>query len=95
MKAERLARLQALLNKQTLDFNKSLVGRTFDVLLDRGGKHAGQLVGRSPYMQAVVVEADEALMHTIQRVTITSAGPNSLMGELAEEHTSEPQRATA
>ncbi|MFC1673915.1 tRNA (N6-isopentenyl adenosine(37)-C2)-methylthiotransferase MiaB [Pseudomonadota bacterium] len=91
VKAERLARLQALLNQQSLDFNKSLVGRSFDVLLDRTGKHAGQLVGRSPYMQAVVVEADERLMHTIQRVTITSAAPNSLMGELSKE----PQRATA
>ena len=61
------------------------MGKTYPVLLDRTGKQPGQLVGRSPYTQAVVVEADESLMHTIQNVTITAAGKNSLKGELVRD----------
>mgnify|MGYP000029225997 FL=1 len=82
VKADRLAELQALLNTQTLAFNAQCVGKTMPVLLDRAGKKPGQLVGRSPYMQAVVVEAPEQLLNRIVDVTITSARPNSLMGEL-------------
>jgi len=86
VKAERLAELQALLNTQTLAFNTECVGKSMPVLLDRMGKKPGQLVGRSPYMQAVVVEppggAPEQLLNRIVDVTMTSAGPNSLMGEL-------------
>lgn len=91
IKAERLARLQALLNANTLDFNMKAVGKTYPVLFDRVGKSPGQLVGRSPYMQAVVVEAEEHLINTIQNILITHAGPNSLNGELIGEE----QRATA
>ena len=50
VKAERLARLQALLDTQSLDFNLRAVGQVLPVLLDRTGKHPGQLIGRSPYM---------------------------------------------
>ena len=82
LKAERLAELQALLNTQTLAFNTQSIGKTMPVLLDRAGKKPGQLVGRSPYMQAVVVDATEQLLNSIVDVTITSAGPNSLMGDL-------------
>jgi tRNA-2-methylthio-N6-dimethylallyladenosine synthase len=56
VKAERLARLQELLNKQQMKFNEASLGRRMKVLLERRGKQAGQLVGRSPYMQAVHVE---------------------------------------
>ena len=82
VKSERLSELQALLNAQTLAFNSQCIGKTMPVLLDRAGKKTGQLVGRSPYMQAVVVEAPEQLLNRIVDVTITSAGPNSLMAEL-------------
>ncbi|MBF0250297.1 MAG: tRNA (N6-isopentenyl adenosine(37)-C2)-methylthiotransferase MiaB [Alphaproteobacteria bacterium] len=82
VKAARLARLQDLLNTQTLAFNRSMVGRTLAVLLDRPGKKPGQMAGRSPYMQAVVVEAPAERINTIQAVTVTSGGPNSLLGRI-------------
>ena len=88
VKAERLAELQALLNQQTLAFNKATVGRTLPVLFDRTGKLPGQLVGRSPYMQAVVVnDASNALMSQIIDVTIEQGGPNSLMGRCESDNT--------
>jgi len=84
VKAERLARLQALLEAQALDFNMRTVGQTMPVLLDRPGKYPGQLIGRSPYMQAVVVDGDASLLQTLQWVAITEARPNSLMGKLVD-----------
>jgi len=86
VKAERLAQLQALLNAQTLNFNMQSVGKTLPVLLDRSGKKPGQLVGRSPYMQAVVVDAAEEFMNRIVDVTMVSAGPNSLLGTLNQDN---------
>ena len=58
LKTDRLARLQELLNRQQIEFNTAAVGTRMDVLLERKGKLPGQLVGRSPYMQAVHVEAE-------------------------------------
>ena len=57
VKAERLQALQNLLNEQQVTFNASCVGRHMDVLFDRTGRRPGQLVGRSPFLQAVHVDA--------------------------------------
>ncbi|MCH8861829.1 MAG: tRNA (N6-isopentenyl adenosine(37)-C2)-methylthiotransferase MiaB [Proteobacteria bacterium] len=59
-KAERLAELQAELNRQQLAFNEASVGRQMPVLFERAGREAGQISGRSPYMQAVHVIATAA-----------------------------------
>ena len=82
LQAERLAALQALLRRQQADFGESLVGRRFEVLFEREGRKPGQLVGRSPYLQPVVVDAPAALMGTLARVEVTAAGPNSLLATL-------------
>jgi len=79
-KTERLAALQDLLNAQQLAFNTSCVGRVMEVLLDRPGREAGQLVGRSPYMQAVHVNGAEDEMGAIVRLRILEAHANSLTG---------------
>ena len=78
VKAERLESLQALLHDQTQAFNQACVGRVLPVLLDRLGRHPGQLVGRSPYMQPVHVTAPESARGTILPLRITAVKPNSL-----------------
>lgn len=80
---ERLARLQALLNQQQTAFNAASVGRTTDILLERRGKHPGQLIGKSPWLQSVHVFADGAEIGDMIAVDLVSAGPNSLAGTLA------------
>ncbi|ETI60875.1 (dimethylallyl)adenosine tRNA methylthiotransferase [Sphingobium sp. C100] len=80
---ERLARLQALLNRQQADFNTATVGRTTDILLERKGRHPGQLIGKSPWLQSVVVTAPDLSIGDMIDVDIISAGPNSLAGELS------------
>jgi tRNA-2-methylthio-N6-dimethylallyladenosine synthase len=76
---ERLQRLQALLNQQQVAFNTGSVGRRFDVLIERDGRHPGQRIGKSPWLQSVVVET-EAAKGEMLAVEIVSAGPNSLGG---------------
>ncbi|MCW5771700.1 MAG: tRNA (N6-isopentenyl adenosine(37)-C2)-methylthiotransferase MiaB [Rhodospirillaceae bacterium] len=80
-KSERLERLQALLREQQLAFNRSKVGAVVPVLLDRPGRHAGQLVGRSPWLQAVHVEAAAHQMGCIVEARVRAATLNSLAGE--------------
>ena len=80
VKSRRLAELQALLGAQQLAFNHDCVGRVMPVLLDRRGREPGQLVGRSPYMQAVHMDAPDDRLGTIQPIRITAAHANSLSG---------------
>ena len=80
VKDERLARLNALLDEQARAFNAAQVGRTLPVLFEKRGRHAGQIIGRSPYLQSVHIEAPEALIGQIAPVVIESAARNSLSG---------------
>ncbi|PZU59284.1 MAG: tRNA (N6-isopentenyl adenosine(37)-C2)-methylthiotransferase MiaB [Sphingobium sp.] len=78
---ERLARLQTLINTHQLAFNQASVGQRTQVLLERPGRHPGQLVGKSPWLQSVHVVSDGAVIGDMIEVDIVSAGPNSLAGE--------------
>ncbi|MDX2287458.1 MAG: tRNA (N6-isopentenyl adenosine(37)-C2)-methylthiotransferase MiaB [Hyphomicrobiaceae bacterium] len=80
VKADRLARLQDVLESQTRQFNAGCVGRTFQVLFERHGRRDGQLVGRSPYLQPVYAAGDPGLLGRVMPVEISAAGPNSLTG---------------
>jgi tRNA-2-methylthio-N6-dimethylallyladenosine synthase len=84
VKAERLARLQALVTSQTNDFHASMVGRTLPVLIERVGRMRGQVGGRSPYLQAVHLEGSTDLIGAIHQVEITGVMTNSLTGRLAQ-----------
>lgn len=82
VKSERLAILQARLEEHRQSFNAAAVGQTMDVLLERHGRHAGQLAGKSPYLQAVQIESAECRIGDIVSVEIIEKGPNSLFGRL-------------
>jgi len=84
VKDERLARLNALLDEQARAFNASQVGKTLPVLFERPGRHPGQLIGRSPYLQAVHATAPDRLIGRIVPVRIESAARMSLAGALVE-----------
>jgi tRNA-2-methylthio-N6-dimethylallyladenosine synthase len=83
--AERLQRLQAVITRQWRAFNAQSLGRTVEVLLEKPGKLPGQLVGRTPYLQAVQVMAPRAMIGSLVQVTITEIGTNTLFGALAQE----------
>jgi tRNA-2-methylthio-N6-dimethylallyladenosine synthase len=82
VKTERLQRLQQTIGRHQAAFNATFSGRSFDVLLEKPGRYAGQLVGRSPYLQPVQVAAAAELIGEIVPVTVTDVSANSLFGVL-------------
>jgi tRNA-2-methylthio-N6-dimethylallyladenosine synthase len=93
VKAERLARLQDRLEAHRQAFNRGTVGRTVDVLLEKPGRHPGQLAGKSPYLQAVHLQAEGLSAGDVVPVRITGAGTNSLSGRI--ERMTAPASAAA
>ena len=83
VKAGRLEALQQLLEAQQAAFNHACIGSTMPVLLDRAGRKPGQIVGRSPWMQAVHVTAPPERLGRIADIAIERATANSLAGHLA------------
>lgn len=84
VKSERLTILQRLLARQQRSFNEACIGRVLPVLLEKPGRHPGQLVGRSPYLQSVHLAAPEDCIGEIVPALISGAGANSLSAALAE-----------
>ena len=76
---DRLQSLQSRINRHQLAFNRSKVGFKTQVLIERRGRHAGQMIGRSPWLQSVHVETD-AQPGDIVEVILVAAGPNSMTG---------------
>ena len=81
VKAERLAGCRACSNASSAAFNaEAASGALLPVLFERPGRRAGQLIGRSPYLQSVHAEAAPELLGHIMPVEISASGPNSLSG---------------
>jgi len=92
VKADRLARLNAQIMGQTRAFSESCVGRVLPVLIDKKGRNAGQVGGRSPYLQAVHMDGPERLIGSIVPVEIVAVGNNSLAGKIVT--VAEPKSAS-
>lgn len=84
IKTQRLATLQELLNHQQRQFNQNTIGRTLDILFERKGRDDGQLIGRSPYLQPIYVDAPQALIGKIMPVYIESLGNFALKGKIVD-----------
>lgn len=82
-KSERLQRLQALLARQQQAFNAAMRGSSVEVLLEGFGKRPGQVVGKSPWLQAVHVDAPAERVGEIVPVEIDHIGANTLSGTLS------------
>jgi tRNA-2-methylthio-N6-dimethylallyladenosine synthase len=81
-KAARLKELQALLIEQQQGFNAGTVGRDVPVLFEKPGRHAGQMVGRSQWLQPVHVIGAPEIAGRVLPVRIARTEPNSLAGVL-------------
>mgnify|MGYP002986046379 CR=1 FL=1 len=81
VKKERLEILQNLLFSYQLKFNKECLGKIMPVLFETRGRHAGQLIGRTPYMQNLHAKLDKEKLNKIINVRVTEATTNSLSGE--------------
>jgi tRNA-2-methylthio-N6-dimethylallyladenosine synthase len=79
---ERIYALQALLERQKAAFDQACRGARFDILLEKPGRLPGQIIGRSPYLQSVVVLAPREAIGTLARVEIREVSTKSLAGEV-------------
>jgi tRNA-2-methylthio-N6-dimethylallyladenosine synthase len=82
VKSARLAVLQELLEAQRQAFNRATVGRRFAVVFDRPGRHPGQFIGRTPYMQSVHADVSPSRQGALTEVEIIGLKPNSLAGRV-------------
>jgi len=83
VKTARLEILQKLLLAQQDRANLAAVGKTSDVLFEKPGRNPGQIVGRTPHLQPVYVDAPLSLIGSIRAVRIEALTANSLKGSLA------------
>jgi tRNA-2-methylthio-N6-dimethylallyladenosine synthase len=93
-KASRLKRLQAAIDRSQAEFNAGMVGHSLDVLLEKPARLAGQLVGRSPYLQPVHVMAPESRIGEVVSVAINGLTAYSLHGALSHPARTETADAT-
>jgi tRNA-2-methylthio-N6-dimethylallyladenosine synthase len=84
-KDRRLQALQALLRDQQARFGAGCVGLDLPVLFTGPGRHPGQIVGRSPFLQPVHVIGMPSLIGHETTVRIVASHPNSLAGTLIQE----------
>src|ERR1700726_2767669 len=80
---ERLVRLQGLIDSQQSAFNMAAIGNTVEVLFERAARNAGQVVGRTAYLQPAHVMASPDIIGPVLPVKIESLERYSLLGELA------------
>jgi tRNA-2-methylthio-N6-dimethylallyladenosine synthase len=84
IKEKRLHQVLSLQKEISIDKNRALVGSVREILIDGISKKGGKLTGRTRGNKVVNVEAPTALLGSHVNVTITSAGLNSLTGQLCE-----------
>jgi tRNA-2-methylthio-N6-dimethylallyladenosine synthase len=85
MKAKRLSRLQTRLDEQRRAFDAKTVGRTIDVLIEKPGRHQGQIAGKSPYLQPVYMEGSQAYIGKVVRAEVVAAGAHSLLAKMVPD----------
>ncbi|GJE41094.1 tRNA (N6-isopentenyl adenosine(37)-C2)-methylthiotransferase MiaB [Methylobacterium soli] len=85
VKSERLAALQGLLDRQRHAYQNAAAGQVTDVLVEKTGRHPGQVAGKTPHMLAVQFDAPASTIGSIVAVRIVEAGTNSLFGEMAPQ----------
>ncbi|HGG63025.1 MAG TPA: MiaB/RimO family radical SAM methylthiotransferase, partial [Rhodobacteraceae bacterium] len=78
----RLQQLQALLTKQQRALQEAMVGQEVDVLFEKKGRLAGQMIGKSQHLHAVHVAGPDLQAGEIRRVRVVNSETNSLGGEL-------------
>jgi tRNA-2-methylthio-N6-dimethylallyladenosine synthase len=82
VKSARLDVLQKLLLSQQDAANKAAIGKTLDVLFEKPGRGPGQIVGRTPHLHPVHVEAPASLIGKVRAVQIEALTANSVKGRL-------------
>ena len=81
VKNDRLTKLQNRIHLHQVEFQKNLIDTVQEVLIEKVGKFNNQYIGRTPYMNPVVLNSNENLIGEILPVKILSSNGLSLSGE--------------
>ena len=82
IKSDRLKRLQEKILFYQRAFQDNLIETVQEILVEKYGKFRDQFVGRSPYMNPVVINSKKDIVGDIKKVRIVSSSGLSLSGEL-------------
>jgi tRNA-2-methylthio-N6-dimethylallyladenosine synthase len=82
VKLERLNRLLTLQKKLTAKIQASMVGQSFDILVEGSGRDEGQIFGRTSGSRIVNLQGSTDLVGTLRKSLILKAMQNCLLGEL-------------
>jgi tRNA-2-methylthio-N6-dimethylallyladenosine synthase len=82
IKSDRLKRLQVEIQLFQRAFQDNLIETVQEILVEKYGKFSNQFVGRSPYMNPVVINSKKDIIGEIKKVRIVSSSGLSLVGEL-------------
>ncbi len=85
IKQDRLQRLMDLQNEIANEERQTLLGNTFEVLVERFNKDGRHLKGRTRCWKKVIFEGDESMIGTLQQVKVHSYGHQTFIGELAQD----------
>ncbi|MFL2801893.1 MAG: tRNA (N6-isopentenyl adenosine(37)-C2)-methylthiotransferase MiaB [Paracoccaceae bacterium] len=81
VKRYRLSKLQETISLYQQEFQQNLVGSVQEVLIEKIGKLNGQYIGRTPYMNPVVIKSKENQIGKILPIKICATNGLSLSGE--------------
>ncbi len=88
VKKQRLAQLQAQINKNTFAFSSAMVGSVQRILVEHPSRKSDQeMAGRTENNRVVNFKASASVIGHFVDVKITEALPNSLRGEMLVSHT--------
>ncbi len=82
VKQDRLQRLMDLQTQIGNEERNSLLGKTFEVLVECYNKDGAMLKGRTRCWKKVIFQGDESLIGTFQKVNIHSFGHQTLIGSI-------------
>ena len=83
---ERLEIIQKKLSENQINKNKSLEGKTLNVLVENKMKDETKLFGRTEYMTSVIFDGNIDCIGKVVNIEITSSNQNSLFGLLKQNH---------
>ena len=83
---ERLEIIQKKLSENQINKNKSLEGKTLNVLVENKMKDGTKLFGRTEYMTSVIFDGNTDCIGKVVNIEITSSNRNSLFGLLKENY---------
>ena len=81
---ERLIEIQKILEKNQINKNQSLLGKSIEVLVENKLKNQNKYFGRNVFLNSVIFEGEEKYIGKLVNVKITKTNRNTLFGKIDE-----------